>query len=342
MNIKEIAKKANVSVATVSRVLNHPENVAPKTKERVLGIINELGYKPNWFARGLNFNKTNTIGLLIPNILNPAYVEIAKGAEDVANRKGYTTLLCITEGEVKKERKYIQTLIDRRIDGVILVSSLLEDEDIKEMKKQGIAVVLIGENKGNSKEPIVRIDCYAAAFKAVNHLLECGHTQIAMIYGRVPEMENKNKIEGYEQALLEAGIIKNEDYLIKEENTIEGGYVAARKLLGLWKMPQAIFTTSDLLAFGVMDAIRDADLIIPDEIAVMGFDNIRMSNLMEPKLTTVALPLHRMGLSGARLLLDVIESKNDGEMMAMREIVLQSKLKIRKSCGHKERISEIF
>ena len=341
MNIKEIAREAGVSVATVSRVLNHPENVAPKTKERILNIIDEMGYKPNWFARGLNFNKTNTIGLFIPNILNPAFVEIAEGVELIVNQKGYTTLLCITKGEAEKERRYIQTLIDRHIDGVILVSSLLEDEDIKMIKNQGIAVVLVGENKGNSNEPIVRIDCREASYNAVRHLLNCGHTEIAMIYGKTPEMENKKKIEGYELALKEAGILIKSDYLVCEENTIEGGYVAARKLLRLSKRPRAIFTTSDLLAFGVIDAARDSEMTVPDDVAVMGFDNIRMSNLMVPKLSTVAKPLYRMGLLGARLLLDVIESYGD-EKLAMREIILQSKLKIRKSCGHKERISEIF
>ncbi len=341
MNIKEIARQAGVSVATVSRVLNHPETVAPKTRARILALMEQMDYKPNWFARGLNFNKTDTIALLIPNIMNPAYVEIAEGVESVANQKGYTVLLCITEGEDIKERKYIQTLIDRHIDGVILVSSLLNSDELDHLKQQGVAVVLIGENSSNSSEPMVRIDCCAAAYEAVQHLLNCGHKDIALVYGKAPEMENKRKIEGYCNALKEAGIPLRESYLIPEENTIEGGYVATRKLLALKNRPRAIFTTSDLLAFGVIDALRDAELCIPEDVAVMGFDNIRMSSLMVPKLSTVAKPLHKMGLSGARLLLDVIESRRNGDM-AMKDIVLQSKLKIRKSCGHKERIKEIF
>ncbi len=341
MNIREIARQAGVSVATVSRVLNHPETVAPKTRERILALMAQTEYKPNWFARGLNFNKTDTIALLIPNIMNPAYVEIAEGVESVANQKGYTVLLCITEGEVSKERKYIQTLIDRRIDGVILVSSLLDNDDLSRLKQQGVAVVLIGEHNGNSPEPMVRIDCCSASYQAVQHLLNCGHKSIALVYGKAPVMENRNKMDGYQKALKEAGIPVREDFLVEEENTIEGGYVATRKLLGLKKPPRAIFTTSDLLAFGVIDALRDAELCIPEDVAVMGFDNIRIANLMVPKLSTVAKPLHKMGLSGARLLLDVIESDSDKEI-AMKEIVLQSKLKIRKSCGHKERIKEIF
>lgn len=341
MNIKEIAKQAGVSVATVSRVLNHPDTVAPKTKEHILALIDEMGYKPNWFARGLNFNKTNTIGLLVPNILDPAFVEIAEGAEDVVNKKGYNILLCITEGLAEKELAYIQTLIDRRVDGVILVSSMLEDQEIQQIRDQGVPLVLVGVNKGNSSGPVVRIDCSDASHKAVQHLLGCGHRNIAMVYGVTPEIENMRKIEGYRLALLEAGISEDPEYLVQADNTIEGGYVAARRLIGKAKRPHAIFTTSDLLAFGVMDAIRDSELTIPDDVAVMGFDNIRMSNLMFPKLSTVAKPLHRMGLSGARLLLDVIESQGNGEFI-MQEIVLQSKLKIRKSCGHKERISEFF
>ncbi len=341
MNIKEIAREAGVSVATVSRVLNHPDTVAPKTREKVLDIMNQMDYKPNWFARGLNFKKTDTLALLIPNILNPSFVEIAEGVESVANQKGYTVLLCITEEEVQKERQYIQTLIDRHIDGVILVSSLLDKDDLVYLKNQGVALVLVGENSDNAHAPMVRIDCRSAAYLAVQHLLNCGHRDIAMIYGRTPAMENKAKIEGYKKALKEAGIPGRRAYVVEEENTIEGGYLATRKLLGLDSYPQAIFTSSDLLAFGVMDALKDAELKIPEDVAVMGFDNIKISSLMTPKLSTVAKPLHKMGLSGARLLLDVIDSEKNGELV-MEEIILQSKLKIRKSCGHKERLKEIF
>lgn len=343
MNIREIASRAGVSVATVSRVLNHPDTVAPRTRERILALIDEIGYKPNWFARGLNFKRTDTIALLIPSILDPAYVEIAEGAEDVANKKGYNILLCITEGEVEKERQYIRTLIDRMIDGIILVSSLLEDEDVLDIKRQGVPLVLVGENTGNSPGPIVRIDCHEAARKAMGHLLGAGHREIAMIYGTTPAIENRRKIQGYEEMLREAGLAVRPEFLVEADNTIEGGYVATRRLLGLSRRPRAVFCSSDLLAFGAMDAIRDSDLTVPDDVAVMGFDNVRMSSLMVPKLSTVAKPLHRMGLSGARLLLDVIESEgDDAAQPVMVELVLQSKLKIRRSCGHKERLSEIF
>ncbi|MDF2655397.1 MAG: transcriptional regulator, LacI family [Bacillota bacterium] len=341
MNIKEVAKKAGVSVATVSRVLNHPESVAPDTKQRILDVIQELEYTPNWFARGLNFNKTDTIGLLIPNILNPSYMEIAKGVEDVSHQKGCNTLLCNGENAVEKERKYVDVLVKRRVDGIVLVSSLLESEDVENITKQGIPVVLIGENRGDVRGvPIVRIDCEGASYKAVRHLIDIGYKDIAIIFGSTPEKENRRKLDGYRQALAEEGITEWEEYLQEAPNTIEGGYIAGKRLIDLKHRPRAIFTSSDLLAFGAIDAMKDHGVKVPDEVAFVGFDNIRMSNLIEPKLTTVEKPMHKMGVVGARLLFDIIDTK--GDEIINREILLQSKLKIRKSCGHRERIGEIF
>lgn len=343
MNIKEIAKKAGVSVATVSRVLNHPETVASDTKKHILKVIEESEYTPNWFARGLNFNRTNTIGLLIPNILNPGYMEIAKGVEDVAHQKDYTVLLCNCENALEKERKYVDTLIKRRIDGIVLISSLLERDDVVNIQKQGIPMVMIGENKDVSAGvAIVRIDCQNAAFKAVRHLMENTYRDIAIIYGSTPQQENIRKLMGYRQALESEKMKENPDYIIEVENNIEGGYLAAKRLLDLKKPPRAIFASSDLLAMGAIDAMKDFETRVPEDIAIIGFDNIQMSNLIEPKLTTVAKPMHKMGVVGGRLLFDIMDSKDDDEQIKSTEILLQSKLKIRKSCGHKERIGEMF
>jgi DNA-binding LacI/PurR family transcriptional regulator len=224
---------------------------------------------------------------------------------------------------------------------MVLVSSLLENEDVEGIKKQGIPVVLIGENRGAIEGvPIVRIDCEGAAYKAVRHLIDIGYKDIAIIYGATPERENRRKIEGYRQALAEEGITEREEYVQEATNTIEGGYIAAKRLIDLKRRPRAIFTSSDLLAFGAIDAMKDHGIKIPEEVAFVGFDNIRMSNLIEPKLTTVEKPMHKMGVVGARLLFDIIDAKEDDNKG--RQILLQSKLKIRKSCGHRERIGEIF
>ncbi|MCR5482582.1 MAG: LacI family transcriptional regulator [Clostridia bacterium] len=342
MNIRHIAQKAGVSVATVSRVLNHPESVATATKEKIEAIIAQEEYTPNWFARGLNFNKTATIGLMIPHIMNPMHMEIAKGVEDVAQHKDYTTFMCNVEDNVEKEKQYLENLIKRRVDGIVFISSLLGEKDLCIADEQGIPVVMIGENRETLKYPVVRVDCQNAAYEATKHLLEIGHHDIAMLYGKKPEIENRQKIEGYKTALKEAGIAVNDEFIISVENTIEGGYLGGKKYIDMEKRPQAVFATSDLLAFGVIDAMKDNDISVPKEMAVIGFDNIRMSNLIEPKLTTVEKPLHKMGVLGARLLFDMIESKEKEEKQPPKEILLQAKLKIRKSCGHKERIGEMF
>ena len=144
MNIKQIAKAAGVSVATVSRVLNHPENVAPKTREKIQKIIEDAEYKPNWFAQGLNFNRTKTIGLIIPHILNSTYMEIAKGVEDVALQKGYTTFMCNVEKNSRIESEYIEQLLTRKVDGIILMFSFLQEENLKAVQQDGVPIVLIG------------------------------------------------------------------------------------------------------------------------------------------------------------------------------------------------------
>lgn len=340
MNIKQIAKAAGVSVATVSRVLNHPETVAPKTRERIQNLIEEVEYKPNWFAQGLNFNRTKTIGLVIPHILNSMYMEVAKGVEDVAKQKDYITFMCNMENDHESEKNYIQQLLTRRVDGIILMFSSLDAEDIKAVKAQKVPMVFIGENKGRSGFNTVKVNCEMGAENIVQHLVETGHRKIGILYGDDPQQESKELLEGYKKVLKKSKIEIKEEYIKTVENTIEGGYLGAKKIM-IKDPPQAIFATSDEIAYGVIDAIKDNGLKVPDDIAVAGFGNARMSNLIEPKLTTVELPFHKMGVYGARLLFDLIE-EDDETAEEPKQIILQTKLKVRKSCGHKDRIGEMF
>lgn len=338
MNIKQIAEAAGVSVATVSRVLNHPENVAPRTRERIQKIIEEAEYRPNWFARGLNFNETKTIGLLIPNMLNTMYMEIAKGVEDVAKRKGYVIFMCNCEKSMDMEKNYIEHMLTRCVDGIVIMFSLLDYEYIKSIEEQKVPVVLIGRNKGNHGFNTVRVDSMAGAENIVGQLVENGHRTIGILYGNDPETESLARLKGYKNAMKEGGLAVEERYIKSVDNTIEGGYLGAKKMIAEGA-PDAIFATGDEIAYGAMDAIKDSGLKVPDDIAVAGFGNLRMSNLVEPKLTTIDVPLHKMGVYGARLLFDLIEGDVQDKA---KEIVLQTKIKIRKSCGHKERIGEMF
>ncbi|HML38413.1 MAG TPA: LacI family DNA-binding transcriptional regulator [Bacillota bacterium] len=341
MNIKAVAEKAGVSVATISRVLNHPEAVAPDTRDHILNVMESLNYTPNWFARGLKLNRTNVIALFIPDTLDLGYMEIAKGVEDVARQRKYNIILCTTEEDRNKEKEYIDTLITGKVDGIILVSSFLKKDDLLQLKKQGISVVLIGKNEALADENLVYTDYKTATIEAVRHIAEIGHRKIGMIYGSRPKAENSDKLEGFLAAVEEEKLICRPEYIVETENSIEGGLLGASQILNLADRPEAILLTSDMMAIGAMEKIKQAGFRIPQDIAIVGFDNLKISGFIEPKLTTVAKPQYRMGLVAARLLFDLMEEDRD-ENSGPQEILIQSKLKVRKSCGHQDRVKEIF
>ncbi|MCC5908843.1 MAG: LacI family DNA-binding transcriptional regulator [Clostridiaceae bacterium] len=340
-NIREVAKQAGVSVATVSRVLNHPESVSATTMELVLATMEKMQYTPNGFARSLALNRSSTIALLIPNILNPLYPQIAKGVEDVAHQKGYNILLCNTEENKEKERDYLDMLIEKRVGGFILTSSQLENKDLQKIKNQNVPFVMVGRNIEDIDANMVFTDYYMGAYQITQHLIEVGYSKIAHITGSLNQIENLEKRRGYEKALEEAGISLQSQYIVEGNNEIEGGYLGAKKLLKSKEKPQAIFAANDLMAIGAIDAIKSSGLHIPEDVAIVGFDDITMAALIEPKLTTISQPVYKMGLIAARLLFESIENgqQEDG---FQQKIFLQPKLKVRKSCGHENRVREIF
>ena len=338
-NIREVAKKAGVSVATVSRVLNHPESVSPKTTEQVLMVIKELQFTPNGLARSLALSRSNTIALLVPNILNPLYPQIAKGVEDVTHQKGYNILLCNTEDSHIREAEYIDMLLEKRVDGFILTASQLPHEELKKISEAKIPLVLIDNNE-NHQENIVYTDYILGGYLATQHLIEIGYKKIAHITGPLRLKENNDKYLGYLKALGENDIAPIEQLVINGDNEVEGGYIAAKKLISLPNPPDAIFAANDLMAIGAIDAIKAEGYKIPKDIAVVGFDDIRMASLIEPKLTTVSQPVYKMGLIAARILFDCIENNDD--INYQQKIYIQPKLMVRKSCGHEDRLREIF
>ena len=260
--------------------------------------------------------------------------------EDVALQKGYTTFMCNVEKNSRIESEDIEQLLTRKVDGIILMFSFLQEENLKAVQEDGVPIVLIGENKDIKGFNSVRVDCKAGAEGMIRNFIEYGHKTIGILYGSDPEQESRDMLEGYREVLEENGIAIEEKYIKAVDNTIEGGYLGAKKMVADGP-PQAIFATSDEIAYGAMDAIKDLGMKVPDDVAVAGFGNARMSNLVEPKLTTVELPFHKMGIYGARLLFDLIDDE-DKINEKPRQITLQTKQRIRKSCGHKERIGEMF
>ena len=218
--------------------------------------MKELDYMPNWFARNLHINKTNLIALLVPDILDPCYMELAKGVEDVARQKDQNIILSTTEEDRNREMKTIESFIERKIDGLIIVSSVLTKKDLTLFRNQKMPVVFIGKNPELTGVNGVLTNYGEAAEEAVNHLIEIGHRRIAMIRGTRPFNENREKSDGYHQAMEKAGLDHSESWVVEEENTIEGGFLAMSKLFSEGRKPEAVFITSDYMAIGAMDKIK--------------------------------------------------------------------------------------
>ena len=340
LNIKAVAEKAGVSITTVSRVLNHPESVSEKTRQQVLSVMEAMNYTPNWFARNIQSNKTDIIGLILPDIQDTANMQIAKGIEEVAHQKNCDMMLFDTEYNVKNEWECIEKMQGRQADGLILMSSLLSKQQLDTLREKKMPYVLVGKTKSTSDDNIVYTDYESASQEAVSYLIKLGHKNIAVLTGKNPEVENSEKLKGYRNALREAGIPYCPELVAEGLNNIEGGFAATGKLLDEKKKMTAIFATSDAMALGAMEKLKQMDMKVPEDVAVIGYDDLEVGAVVEPKLTTVTRPMYRMGLMAARLLFDIIE--DDGEINETQQVVLRSKLKIRKSCGNKDRLIEIW
>lgn len=339
LNIKEVAEKAGVSITTVSRVLNNPQTVSKKTKEKVLQVMDDLNYTPNWFARNLQNKRTNVIGVLVPDTLEPSNMEMTKGVEKVARQKGCNLILCNTEFDQSIESEHITNLVERKIDGLILTSSVLDESQVKKIREKKIPFVLVGKTPFWEKENVVYTNYDSAAEEAVSYLIEKGRRHIAIILTEHAKIDNEEKLAGYKRALERHNLKIEESYIVKSDNTLEGGYIATSKLIETSRPLDAIFIATDTMAFGALEKIKQENLT-PDQLAIIGFDDLKVGAVMEPKLTTVTKPSYRIGLTAARLLFDLIEYEGQGE--EQQAIMLKSRLKIRKSCGNKERLKEIW
>lgn len=340
MNIKEIAKLAGVSVATISRVLNHPEVVSEDTRNHVLNIMKKHNYTPNWFAQSLNLDRTNTLALMIPNIENSMFQHITAGVEQIADKKNYSILLCNTHNNIEKEEKYLNMIVTRKVDGIIFASSTLSIEHINFLKSKEIPFVSISNNNEVFKE---ENSCYInfeeSAFKMTIHLSEMGNNAIDLFIDESANSRTKYMIKGYKRALKSLNKEIGNIHFCK--NNVEGGYLKTKKLIQINQMPKTIFASDDEIAFGVMKAAKEENIDIPSKLAVAGFSNSPMATVVVPELTSVEQPSKMLGMVSARMLFDLIEDV-DFSSATTQKIILQSTLKIRKSCGNKKYIYELF
>lgn len=301
--------------------------VKPETKQRVLDAVRELGFRPNDLARGLLLKKSRTIGLIIPDISNPYYSELSFGVEATASERGYTVIFCNTSRQAEKLEQYVDVLLQKRADGIVIagggtdfapVSQALSDFDIE--------VAVIGRH--NLPFPSVQIDNVRAAHEVVSHLVELGHERIAFISGPLSLTSVQDRLAGYRSGLQEHGI-HPDDRLVREGNfQAESGYSAALSLLQASVSPTAIFAANDRMAIGVMSAAFDLGIDIPDELSIVGFDDVSLASYVRPTLTTVAVPGYEIGASAMGLLLKML-----GGEECPQTTWLPTKLVVRQSSG---------
>lgn len=325
-NIKDVARKAGVSISTVSRVINESKIVKPETHEKVMQAIEELGYKPNAIARSLKIKNTKTIGILIPDISNQFYPEVVRGIEDIANMYEYNIFLCNTDLDKEKEIQYFDVMAEKQVDGVVYIGHDVSDELYKKFKTYGIPIILIGTDYEGI--PSVTIDNIRASKAIVRYLIKKEHVRIGMITGKhYDPITYGARLEGYKKALDEAGIPFQEELVIEGGYRFKSGYEGARKLMDMENPPTAIFVANDEMAIGAMRAALERGVMIPDELAIVGFDNIDMAGKVYPALTTVAQPMYEMGAIGMRVLTKILNE----EILETNKIVLDYSLLERES-----------
>jgi LacI family transcriptional regulator len=324
--MKDIAQMAGVSKATVSMVINKKDSsISEETRKRVLEIAKEMKYIPNSIARSLSTNKSGTIGVILPDITNPFFSEMARAIEDEAERLEYNLMICNTDNDTCKEQKYIQLLISKLIDGIIFMSGGKSNESINILKTNNVPFVLVDRYIDGY------IDDYGVfclnkqgVEDGIKYLHANGKRKIVFVKGRENLEVSKQRLDGYICAMKNYGIY-DEKYIFEGDFNIEGGKVATEKILSCFDDLDAIFYSNDMMALGGMKILLRNGYRIPRDISVIGFDNIQISAVMEPELTTISQPIYEMGKKACSILIDVI----NGDVPTEKQVYFNTKLIIR-------------
>lgn len=325
--MKQVAEKARVSTTTVSHVINNTRVVSEDARERVLSVIQELRYIPSAVARSLKNDKTQTLGMMIPNNSNPYFAEVIQGIEDASFKLGYNIILCNSYDDPKKQAAYIRVLMEKRIDGLILVSSGSDEELTQLLADEGIPKVLVDREVSGVAADFIEADHELGGYEATRYLAELGHKRIACVAGPENLLPSGDRVAGYLRALAEAGLPAHRDYLIHSDFTSQGGFNAFRQLLALPERPTAIFASNDLMAIGGICAANQAGVAIPQQLSVVGYDDIALASFSTPPLTTIAQPKHDIGTLTAQVLVERIAHPE----LPLRREMLRSQLIVRQS-----------
>lgn len=328
-SISEIARLCGVSKATVSRVINNsPCGVGDETKRRVKQVIEELNYRPNALARGVAVSRSHMIGVVVPDVSNFFYPKVIRGISDYLELKGYSVIICNSDYNPEKEAEHLMALVDKRVDGVILCSGISNKTFLEEYQKYNVPLVLLGRTFDSSVSAAsITGDNVKGAKRAASYLLRGGNKRIAYIEGNAQTSGSRQRLIGYREAMEEHHIVPDEDLILSGDYSIQFGKDMIRSLLERNIPFDAVMTGSDLIAIGVVSGLLDAGVSIPDQVEVMGFDNIELAEVFRPALSTVSKPHYEMAQYLAKQIVHVIE----GEQTGLSHMVVEPSLKLRQT-----------
>ena len=327
--IHDVARLAGVSPITVSRVINNSGYISQQTRARVKAAIIELGYAPNIIARSLRSKRTNTLALVLTDITNPFFTAIARGVEDTASDAGFTVIYCNTDESVEEETKNLQLLMQKQVDGILLVPARSISRSIELIKEQGTPVVILDRRVPNVDADVVRCDSVEGAYKLIKLLINQGHRRIAVLSGPQGVSTADDRVAGYQKAMVEAGI-SDDGLVFYGTYTLTSGYEMAKRVLSLSPQATALFAANNFIAIGALKALRDSGLKVPGDISVVAFDDLPSTWIVEPFLTVVTQPPYEMGCQATQLLLNRIRGEAPS---ACQEIILPIELIVRHSNG---------
>lgn len=327
-SIKDVALRAQVSTTTVSHVVNHTRFVSDKVRAEVEAAIRELGYVPSAVARSLKSNTTKTIGMLIPNCSNPYFAEIVRSVEDHCFGAGYTLILCNTDDDPHRQGVYLQVLSEKRIDGMIIISTG-EDEALRRLL-QGLPIptVLLDREIDEIHCDLVETAHLQGGLMATQHLIDLGHRRIACLAGPADLNPSAQRIEGWRTALAQSGLTAQAAVLLWHSDfSSQGGFSTMQSILAVPQPPTAVFVCNDLMCIGALSAAHEAGVRVPQDMSLIGFDDIELARFASPALTTIAQPKHRIGVTAVDMLLERIQ----GGRVQARQVLLQPNLVVRHS-----------
>jgi LacI family transcriptional regulator len=311
VTMSDIAKAAGVSITTVSHVLNESRSVRKETRDRVNAAVIELGYRPNALARSLRRQETRTIGFVVPDLSNPFFAEIGQGLEEASFDAGYNVIFSHTSGDPTRERRVVSSLLEKRVDGIIIASVETRADRLSELSRIGVPMVMVDRDCADFAGDIVLADNVAGGQQVVQHLAQLGHTSIGCVVANAASQPaSPGRFYGFQQALSSAGlssssyVFRGDQHKNRAGTEVDIGYQALKDILARPSPPTAVFLTNDLMAIGALRAAAELGVRVPDDLSIIGFDDIALAQYTSPALTTVGQPRQQMGRLAAQLLID--------------------------------------